>query len=511
MLPIGIQSFRAMREMGCHYVDKTGFVLDLVGAGTRFFLSRPRRFGKSLLISTLESLFNGERELFRGLAIESHWDWSARYPVVRLDFGTGGFGEPGGLHDDLLAQLRSYERRTGTALSSTHGRHRLAELLESLHRETGRRVVVLVDEYDKPILDVLLKPELALANRDYLRDLYSVIKTSDEHVHFCFLTGVSNFSKVSLFSGLNNLRDITLAPRFSSICGYTEHDLDTVFAGQLEGLDRERVREWYKGYSWGAEERVYNPFDVLLLLAERAYRPWWFETGTPRFLIDHLEEKGLHWHRLDGLLASDELLSKFDLGDIAPEALLFQTGYLTVLQREDLDEGISYRMGYPNREVRQSLNRALLVSLLGAGWEREGQKRRLSQVLKAGDLAGMEELLRALLAGIPHQWHGRNPMGGYEGYYASVLYAHFAASGAEVRAEESGSRGRTDLCVRAFGRVYVFEFKMQERAGPKAAMEQLRVRGYADKYRGLGEPIHLVGVEFSGKTRNVTRFDTETA
>ena len=510
-LPIGIQTFRKLREDNCHYVDKTAFALKLAEEGTHYFLSRPRRFGKSLFLDTLKELFEGSRGLFEGLEAGERWDWSVRHPVVRLAFARGNYAEPGYLRVNLMAQLDRVERRAGARCRHESGAERFAELLEALHSGSGQRVVVLVDEYDKPILDALGKPDIARANRDYLRGLYSVIKDCDDHVRFCFLTGVSKFSKVSLFSGLNNLEDITLDPQFSSICGYTEDDLDTVFAAEVGGLDRRRVREWYNGYSWGGAERVYNPFDVLLLLKRRTFEPWWYETGSPTFLIDRLAETGMPWHGLDGLVASTELLSTFDVGNIAPEALLFQTGCLTVLKRGDPDEGLIYHLGYPNREVRQSLNRALLNNLLGAGWQRERQRTRLVQVLRAGDLGGLEDLLRALLAGIPHQWHGRNPMGGYEGHYASVLYAHFAATGAEVRAEDSGSRGRSDLCVRAFGRVYVFEFKMEGRGGPERAMAQLKARGYADRYRGLGEPIHLVAVEFSAETRNLTRFEAETA
>ena len=320
---------------------------------------------------------------------------------------------------------------------------RFRHLLRSLHRQTGRRVVVLVDEYDKPILDALPDERVARANRNYLRGLYSTIKDCDAHVRFSFLTGVSNFSKVSLCSGLNNLIDITLEPAFSSICGYAEEDPETVFATELPGLDRDRMRDWYSGYSWGGEERVYNPFDALLLFRSRKFRNWWFETGSPRFLIDGLARRGADWHGLDGMLASDELLSRFDVGEIGAEALLFQSGYLTVLGSEEADGEECYRLGYPNREVRQSLNRALLDSVLGSGAERRSERSRLRRALRDGDLAGLREQLRALLAGIPHQWHGRNPMGGYEGWYASVLYSHFAAvAGVEVRAEESGSGGR---------------------------------------------------------------------
>ena len=509
-LPIGVQTFREVREQWGYYVDKTGLAQQLVESSKHCFLSRPRRFGKSLFLDTLKELFACSRGLFEGLAVEPHWDWTQPHAVVRLSFGSGCFDEPGGLHDTVLTQLRSHERRTGIRLDSRQGPNRFAELLERLHQQSGRTVVVLVDEYDKPILDVLRQTDLAIANRNYLRNLYGVIKDSDEHVRFCFLTGVSKFSKVSLFSGLNNLRDITLDPRYSSICGYTESDLDRVFADPLAGLDRERIRAWYNGYSWGGEERVYNPFDVLLLLDHRQFKNWWFETGSPTFLVDLLLDKGVVWHGIDGMVTSEDLLSTFDVEHIAPEALLFQTGYLTVLESEEFDDEVQYRLGYPNREVRQSLNRALLGSLPVKGPQRGARRKRLRDVLATGDLSGLQEQLRALLAGIPHQWHGQNPMGDYEGWYASVLYAHFAALGVEVRAEESGSRGRTDLVVQGYSRIWLFEFKMRERAGRGSALQQLKERGYADRYRGLGQPIHLVGVEFSAETRNILDFESQT-
>ena len=345
-LPIGIQTFREIRESDCYYVDKTGYALRLVGSGKHFFLSRPRRFGKSLFLDTLQELFAGRRELFEGLEAYERWDWSVSYPVVRLDFAGGDFAQPEELLASLGKQLDRIEEQAKLERRYDTGPGRLADLLERLHDQTGQRVVVLVDEYDKPILDALGQPEIARANRDFLRGLYGMIKSCDAHIRFCFLTGVSKFSKVRLFSGLNNLRDITLDPAYSAICGYTDTDLDTVFAPELQGLDRERIREWYNGYSWDGKGKVYNPFDVLLLFAEREFSAWWFETGTPTFLTKLLTEHCVAADRLDGLNASRALLSTFDVGRIAPEALLFQTGYLTIGGRERRDDGFEYfRLG----------------------------------------------------------------------------------------------------------------------------------------------------------------------
>ena len=508
-LPIGIQTFRRLREDDCYYVDKTAFILRLTRAGTHYFLSRPRRFGKSLLLDTIKELFEGSEELFRGLHVHDHWEWSKRRPVVRLDFDAGDYREPALLEASVMEQLAAIERRAGITPEYRTTPGRLAYLLEALHDRSGQRVAFLVDEYDKPILDVLEHKETARANRSYLRGLYATIKTCDAHVEFTLLTGVSKFSKVSVFSGLNNLIDLTLEPEFSAICGYTEADLDTVFAAELPGLDRDEIRDWYNGYNWLGEERVYNPFDILLLFRRRTFAAHWFETGTPSFLIDTLIERGVAAPELDGMLAGGELLSAFDVDEMEPEALLFQTGYLTIRDVEDDDGEALYRLGYPNREVRQSFNRSLLRAL-GAGGQ-AADRPRLRRLLAANDFAGLERLFRAFFAGIPYEWHTRNDIARYEGYYASVCYSWFAAVGLDVTVEDSSSRGRVDLAVRYRGNVYLFEFKVVELAPEGAALTQLQARGYADKYRALGEPIHLLGVEFSREARNLAAFEVARA
>ena len=260
--------------------------------GTHYFLSRPRRFGKSLFLDTLKELFEGNEELFAGLYIHDRHDWTERHPVVRLDFGSGSFTEPAALHEDVMAQLDGLARDMAIAVRYDTAPARFRHLLQALHKETGRRVAVLVDEYDKPILDALVeKPEVARANRDYLLGLYGVTKDSDAHVQFTFLTGISTFPKANVFSQLNNLTDLTLDRRYSAICGYTERDLDTVFAPELGGLDREQVREWYNGYRWRGTEKVYNPYDLLLLFDSGEFAAHWCETGTPAFLVDTLFER----------------------------------------------------------------------------------------------------------------------------------------------------------------------------------------------------------------------------
>ncbi len=510
-LPIGIQTFREIREDECYYVDKTAYALRLVDQGKHFFLSRPRRFGKSLFLDTLKELFEANEPLFRGLAIHDRWDWSARRPVVRLSFGGGNYPGPEALEARVHQRLAAVERQQGIPVGGGPAAGRFADLIEGLHLRTGRRVVVLVDEYDKPILDVLGEPDAARANRDFLRGFYGVVKDSDAHLRFSFFTGVSKFTKVSLFSELNNLRDITLSPPFSSICGYTEADLDAVFAPELPNFDRERIRDWYNGYSWRGAERVYNPYDILLLFATGDFDIHWFETATPSFLVEILRRRELFAPSLETMFGTSELLSSFDVGHIEPEALLFQTGYLTIIGEEELAGRPHFQLGYPNREVRQSLNEVLLRAMSPRDAGRDAPAGRLAPLLESGDFRGAEKLLRAFFDAIPYEWHTRNDLARFEGYYASVFYSWCAASGLDLVAEESSRRGRVDLAIRLPRSVVLVEFKVVDREADGSALRQLKERGYAGKYRASGHPIHLVGVEFSRARRNIVAFDVAPA
>ena len=342
---------------------------------------------------------------------------------------------------------------------------------------------------------------------------------------------------MSLFSDLNNLIDLTLDPGYSAICGYTEADLDRVFAPELPGLDRARIRTWYNGYGWPGEERVYNPFGLLKLFRSRAFRAHWFETATPRFLVDTLIRRGFAAPDLESVHADEALLSAFDVDAIGPEALLFQTGYLTIVAAEADPDGLPlYRLGYPNREVRRGLNGSLLRAL-APNWRAAGDGVALRRALAAADWPGLEALFRRLLAGIPHDWHRRNEIARYEGYWASVFYAFFQASLDGVAVEDATSRGRLNLAVRLERRVCLFEFKVTERSGnlsrsrsargnpaqedggargnplraEGAALAQLKARRYADKHRAPGRAVHLIGVEISAESRDIAAFETEPA
>jgi hypothetical protein len=320
------------------------------------------------------------------------------------------------------------------------------------------------------------------------------------------LTGVSKFSKVSLFSGLNQLQDITLSKEFSAICGYTDADLDTVFAPELAGLDRDEIRTWYNGYNWTGEA-VYNPFDVLLLFKEREFRAFWFETGTPTFLIDLLTQRQVFMPDLAKRVGSEALLSSFDIDDIATEALMFQAGYLTIQSVQRLGVQLRYVLGYPNREVESSLNEVLLRRYTANDSTSIQLSSRLYELLLVNDFDGLKQLFTAFYASIPNDWYRNNPIAQYEGYYASVFYSYFASIGLDIRLEDVTNRGRIDMTVLFNDNIYIIEFKVIEQNPDGSALAQIQARNYSDKYKAHQQPIHLIGVEFSKEAKGVVGFE----
>jgi len=509
-LPIGIQYFGKIRaDADFYYVDKTQLIADLVAQeGGYFFLSRPRRFGKSLLLSTMEEAFLGNRDLFRGLYLEDHWDWDTRYPVIHISFGAGVIRDVADLGERFGFILKENARIGDVVLTETNRRERFFELITTLFRKTGRQVVVLVDEYDKPILDNIDKPAVATDIRDEIKNIYSVIKDADRYLKFVFITGVSKFSKVSLFSGLNNLQDITLHERYATICGYTHEEMVTTFAERLSGVDLDAVRRWYNGYNFLGEP-VYNPFDILLFLDTKDFRSYWFETGSPSFLIKLIEERRYLVPNLEKIETTDTILGAFDVDRIELEALLFQTGYLTIVGTETILETRNYRLGYPNLEVKRSLTECLLHHFTQTPSESTRRRMELYRALVAGDPAPLRDIFHAFFASIPNEWYASSRVAAYEAFYASVFYCYFTAIGLDVRVEDSTNVGRIDMAVIHGGRVYLFEFKVVELdTSPQKAIEQIRSRRYWEKYVGKGE-IVLVGVEFSKTTRNIVGYDWE--
>ena len=507
-LPIGIQTFAKIREDNYYYVDKTPFALRIIEEGTAYFLSRPRRFGKSLFLDTLAELFAGNEPLFRGLHCHDKWNWNVKYPVIRISFGSGLAKNIEALNASIRFQLNTQAENLGVPPVDDSISVQFASLILQAEAKFGQRVVVLVDEYDKPILDNLTSPNLALEMRDGLRNLYSVIKDQDAHIKFAMLTGVSKFSKVSIFSGLNNLSDITLDAEYSNICGYTDTDVDTVFAPELAGLNRDEIRHWYNGYNWRGEA-VYNPFDLLLLFQKREFRPFWFETGTPTFLVDMLTERQVYLPALLKIESSSALISAFEVGDISTEALMFQSGYLTLTGEENLGGEIFYTLGFPNREVRGALNAVLLGAWVSSEAREVQTRMALFRALQKNDFERIREIFFSLYASIPNAWFRKNNIDQFEGYYASVFYACFAALGLDIIPEDVSNQGKLDMAVRFNGQIYLFEFKVVDEEAEGKALSQIKEKQYADKYRSLNQPIHLIGIEFSKKARNVVGFAVE--
>ncbi len=510
-LPTGIQTLRKIRQQGCYYVDKTPQIKKLIDRGNDYFLSRPRRFGKSLLVDTLKELFEGNEPLFQGLHIHDHWDWSVKHPTVRLSFD-GKYKDTMDIEHEIQSQLALIEKQTGLESPSTPcpAQSRLRTLLANLHHATGQQVVVLVDEYDKPILDVIDNEAMAIANRDHLGGIYGIIKGSAEHVRFVFVTGVSMLSKVSLFSYLNNLTDISLRARYATICGYTNQDLESVFAPELEGLDRNEIRHWYNGYNWLGEEKVYNPWDILNLFDNRKFEAYWFESGVPSFLYKVMMQRRFSPVQLTNLVVDKEFITAFDVKHIGFESLMFQTGYLTIIKEEATADGTEYTLDFPNHEVQKNFRKGLLGHLTKGDNKIRRFGDNLIGLLLANDFEGFTANLRSFLAGLPYQWQGEHSPARYEAWYAAMLYVALDAPDVDIRLEESTSQGRSDMVLLHDGQVFVFEFKMVEipagtqpeamenigKTAAVTAIKQIQDRGYVDKYRQLQEPMTLIGLVF---------------
>ena len=434
--------------------------------------------------------------------------------MIRINFGDGVHKTKADLDMAIRDILRVNRLALGLSrpadLPEENAAGNLRELIAQAHQASGQRTVVLIDEYDKPILDNITDSAVALEMREALKNFYSVLKGADADLKFVFITGVSKFSKVSLFSGLNNLKDITLDARYSAICGYTDADVDTVFLPELFDLDRQEVRRWYNGYNW-LGTGVYNPFDLLLLFDLRQFKPFWFETGTPTFLIKLLTERQMFTPQLGQIVAEEALLSTFDVDNIPVEALMFQAGYLTIDSVWAIPGRQEFTLKYPNLEVQASLNDSLLKNWTGGLAIPGPQISRLYRLLHANDLPELRALFYAFFATIPNDWYRNSPIAQYEGYWASIFYSHFAALGLDIRLEDVTNHGRIDMTVLFNQHVYILEFKVVELVLQGKALQQIKDRRYCDKYAARGEPIHLIGVEFSKESRNIVGFDVEAA
>jgi len=501
-LPIGIQTFEKIRSDDYIYIDKTDIAFDIIKSYDYVFLSRPRRFGKSLFLDTLRNIFEGKKELFKGLAIYDKWNWEETYPVIKISFKGSLHGKEE-IEERLRGILRNNEEDLDVKCNEKVAVYEFfAELIKKASQRYNQKVVILIDEYDKAILDNIEDLKKAEEARDVLRAFYSVIKDSDEYIRFAFLTGVTRFSKASIFSGLNMLTDITLDERYGNVCGYTQKDLEESFKEYLNKIngDLEKIKEWYNGYYF-LKDKLYNPFDILQFFDKNGlFDNYWFETGTPTFLIKLIKERNYFLPALSNLKVDKKLLSSFDIENLDLEVILFQSGYLTIDEMiVDEDGDIAYKLKLPNREVKSSLHRFIVDYLYG---DRGLRYKDLSKALKGRDMESFKVNLISLFASIPYNNFVKNNISEYEGFYASVLYAYLQSLGFDIEGEDVTNQGRIDLAVKLPDVIYLFEFKVID----EEPLRQMKEKGYYQKYLSTGRDIYLVGIVFDREKRNIKNF-----
>lgn len=503
--PIGLQSFRKIREGGYLYIDKTELIHELVTTGSYYFLSRPRRFGKSLLVDTVEELFSGSRELFEGLWIENQWDWTRKNPIIHFNFAELPYADLG-LGEALKIQLAKIAAKYGIELVTGTPQQQFQELIENISTQQGK-VVILIDEYDKPIIDFLDDHAKVDENRGIMKNFYSILKGSDAHIRFLLLTGVSRFSKVSIFSDLNNLQDITVGRMFNSLVGITQQELDSYFTEEIrthaaemgitEAELTEKIRHWYNGYTWGGRETLYNPFSLLSFMKEGEFRNYWFATGSPTFLVKGIRARGEY--DFENVSSTEHVLGNFDPLNMISVPLLFQTGYLT-MKGYDPNTRL-YQLGYPNQEVKDSL----LDNLLSAYREvypdtSANETGRILQAIQQHNVPELIQGLNAVIASIPYE-HWRADT---ESIFHIITLLTFQKIGVDVRTEVHNSRGRCDLLLMTGQYIYVIELKLDGTA--EEALQQILDRGYLAPYSTDPRRKTAVGISFSSQERQVSDY-----
>ena len=505
-LPIGIQSFSEIREKDFLYVDKTEYIFRLAEGGKYFFLSRPRRFGKSLLLSTLKALFEARRKLFQGLWIENKWNWEEKFPVIHISFSSIGY-KTLGLETALEKMVEKEAEKCGITLASKEYDQKFKELIETLaNRGT---VILLIDEYDKPIIDYLDDIPQAKSHQKILKSFYSIIKDSDPYIRFLLITGVSKFSKVSIFSELNNLEDLTIDWRSASLTGMTQEELEANFEAHLTesqqrlNMDREEllanVKEWYNGYSWDGKNFVYNPFSLLNFFQKSDFQNFWFSTGTPTFLIN--EMKSRNFYDFGTSEVGQAAFDSFDIENIDMYSLLFQTGYLTIKSVERF--GL-YHLDYPNREVKDSMLQYLVAGFSHGSYAQTTPiVLHLQRAFLQNDLERVISIINGLFKSIPSHIFIKEK----EAYYHSVVFLVFQYLGQFIDAEVNTADGRIDAVVHTDTHVYVLEFKLDESA--VVALNQIREKGYTDKFNVSDKNVVAVGINFSSESKRVDDWKVE--
>jgi hypothetical protein len=506
-LPIGIQDFEKLRTDGLLYVDKTQHIHRLLNSAGYFFLSRPRRFGKSLTLSTIRAIYEGKRELFQGLWIENQWDWHKRHPVIHLSINKLDY-QGVGLEVALQQALQAYAAHYQVPVYKTTAKSLFAEVLEKIAQQHGK-AVLLIDEYDKPLIDYLDDIPQAKINQTVMKNFYSVVKDSDPYLEFLLITGVSKFSKVSIFSDLNHLKDLTFDRHAAALTGYTQAELEHYFTPYMpeveayQGMTRpellEKLREWYNGYSWDGCTRVYNPFSILNFFSDGQFRNYWFETGTPTFLLKLLREQNLY--KLDSLTVHERTFSSYDIEYLQAIPILFQTGYLTIKAKQAF--GL-YTLDYPNSEVRESLLDYIISDLrhLHAPMS-SPMVVDLHHAFAANDLERVMTLVKSIFKTIPSQIFIKEA----ESYYHSLIYLVFFYLGQYTESEVNTNDGRLDCVVKTPTHIYVLEFKLNKSA--EKALQQIKDKAYAEKYRADPRQKVLVGVNFSSALKTVDGWVSE--
>ncbi|MDE5887579.1 MAG: ATP-binding protein [Muribaculaceae bacterium] len=504
--PIGLQTFQKIIESGYTYVDKTAIIPELLETGQYIFLSRPRRFGKSLLLSTLHSFFEGRRDLFRGLAIDSlEVEWN-QLPVIHIDLNAENYQLEDGLDIILDRILRDYESNFEVTIHENSFASRFTRLIKTINEKIGKKVVILVDEYDKPLLNVENNPALFAKNQAILKGFFGVLKSMDRHIRFAMLTGVARFSKVSIFSDLNNLRDISLSDRFADICGISEKELCQNFPRGIEKMAKkngltckqalENLRYYYDGYLFAEKgSRLYNPWSLLNALEEGKFGFYWFETGTPTFLVRRIRDNRMLLPALNSIRTMESDLVSIGMEDTNPIPLLFQTGYLTI----KTVSGRRYELHFPNHEVECAFAEKLRPLYLPQMDDLNGEFSLwdFQDEILDGKPEQFMRRLQAMVKAVPYEQHS-------EKFYQNVVYLLFTLVGMDARVEEHTNIGRTDLVVRTKRFIYIFEFKYD--GSPEEALRQIEDRDYAGRFDADYRKIFRIGANFSSSKRGLDKW-----
>ena len=512
LYPIGIQNFESLRNDGYLYVDKTRLIYQLVKTGRHYFLSRPRRFGKSLLISTLEAYFSGKKELFTNLAIEELEKEWIKYPILHMDLNTEKYDTLESLESILNFTLGKWERLYGTAPSETTFALRFRGIIERANKQAGQRVVILIDEYDKPMLQAIGNEPLQRKFRNTMKAFYSVLKTMDGHIKFAFLTGVTKFGKVSVFSDLNNLIDISMDEQYVELCGITEKEIHDIMEEDLHILaDKQKMtyeevcselKECYDGYHFVENSiGIYNPFSLLNTFYKMKFGSYWFETGTPTYLVELLKKSNYNLQRITHEETDADVLNSIDSTSRNPIPVIYQSGYLTI-KGFDNRFGI-YRLGFPNREVEEGFVKYLLPFYTNIDViESPFQIRQFVDEVEQGDYDAFFRRLQSFFADTPYEL-----IRDLELHYQNVLFIVFKLIGFYVKAEYHTSQGRIDLVLQTDHFIYVMEFKLEGTA--EEALQQINDKHYAQAFSTDKRQIFKIGINFSNETRNIEKWIVE--